>query len=842
MSVAKAQPPKTLVIAEKPSVAADLAKALGGKFEKEKTHFEDDHTIISWAIGHLVTIADPKEMGDQYKNWSLETLPILPEVFKLTPIADSKSQLTALGKLIRRKDVGTIINACDAGREGELIFHYILEHEQGKTGLANKTIQRLWMQSMTQGAIREAFAHLRSGSEMKNLQDAALSRSEADWLVGINGSRGLTAYNSRFGGFQLTPCGRVQTPTLTLIVKREDERLAFVPKSFWTVSAAFEGAGAQYEGKWFDPAFKKDENSEEKDNAQRLWDNSKAEAIVKKCQGKTGTVEEVSKPSTHKCPPLYDLTSLQREANSRYGFSAKTTLQIAQALYERHKLTTYPRTDSKFLPEDYVPTVQQTMASFSDSSVGKHADFALAQGYVRKAPHIFNNAKVSDHHAIIPTGNAPKALSEAEQKIFNMITLRFIAVFYPAAIYLNTTRTTTIEGENFRTEGKVMQEAGWRAVYGKDADDEKMLPALPAGAKPKATDVQAIADVTRAPARYTESSLLSVMEGAGKLIDDDELRDAMKDRGLGTPATRAATIEKLLSDKYLVRDGKELVPTSKAFDLIRITSAMKIEDLTSPELTGEWEYKLGLIEKGQFTREKFMGEIVELTSRMVRHIKGFQEESTRTEAPFSPVNGHQVFETVSRYETEGGIQIRKMLGGRHMASDEVRDLLVKKKIGPLTGFRSKRGSEFSAALVLTDKGKIEFVFQDDDTAPDGEAFDINTQEPIGKSPVDASPVYETLTAFVSQTAMEKAKTGLRVNKVILGKEITRDNMVRMLNGEKTELIQGFRSSKTRKLFDAFLTLSKEGKIGFEFPPRAAGAGRRFPVRKPAAKKEEEDGE
>lgn len=840
-SVKKTTAAKTLVIAEKPSVATDLAKALGGQFVKEKNYFESDSTVISWAVGHLVTIADPKEMGEQYRTWSLATLPIIPEKFKLTPIATAKSQLTALGKLIRRKDVSIIVNACDAGREGELIFHYILEHEQGKTGLNGKTIQRLWMQSMTQNAIREAFAHLRTAAEMKHLQDAALSRSEADWLVGINGSRGLTAYNSRFGGFQLTPCGRVQTPTLTLIVKREEERMGFVSKPFWTLRAEFEAQGARYEGKWLDPAFKKEESTEEKDNAQRIWDESLALAIVSKCQGQSGTVSEVSKPTTSKCPSLYDLTTLQREANNRFGFSAKATLQIAQSLYERHKLTTYPRTDSKFLPEDYLPTVISTMESFQGTSLGQHAAFALRQGYVRKDPRVFNNAKVSDHHAIIPTGNAPKALSEPEQKIFNMIAQRFIAVFYPPAVYLNTIRTTVIENETFRTEGKVLQEPGWRAVYGQEANEEQTLPALPSGAIPTAHSIQSIADETRPPARYTESTLLSVMESAGKLVDDEDLRDAMKERGLGTPATRAATIEKLLSDKYILREGKELVPTSKAFDLIRITNAMKIEDLTSPELTGEWEYKLAQIEKGQLTREQFMQQIVDLTTRMVNHIKDFKEESTRTLAPFSPVNGEAVYETVSRYETESGIQIRKMLGGRHMSAQEISDLLVKRKIGPLTGFRSKRGSEFSAAIALTDKNKIEFIFQDDDTAADGEAFDINSQEPIGLSPIDQSPVYELLTSYTSLSAMEKQKTGLRVNKVILGKEIGRENMVRLLNGEKTELITGFKSTKTRRLFDAYLTMAKDGKIGFEFPPRPAGA-RRFPVRKATSKKEPSDDE
>ncbi|MCL2282132.1 MAG: DNA topoisomerase III [Fibromonadales bacterium] len=793
---------KNLVIAEKPSVASDLAKALGGKFNKEKAYLESEGTIISWALGHLVGISDPKDMGEQYKTWNMATLPIIPKKFLLTALPDTKAHLTALGKLIRRKDIGTIINACDAGREGELIFHYIMEHEAGK---GEKVIKRLWMQSMTQTAIKEAFEHLRSNEEMKNLQSAALSRSEADWLVGINGSRGLTAYNSRFGGFQLTPCGRVQTPTLALIVKREESRMAFVPQAFWTLTAEFQDKDEFYFGKWT------------KENSPKIWKKEDAESILKKCEGKPGSVEEESKQVSQKCPPLYDLTFLQRDANNRFGFSAKTTLQIAQALYERHKLTTYPRTDSKFLPDDYVATVKKTMGALT-GGIAKHADLALKNNYVHKDPRIFNTAKVSDHHAIIPTGKVPGSLSEAERKIFDLICNRFVAVFYPAAEYLHTTRTTIVEGETFVSEGKILKNPGWKAVYGKSEEEDDIMPKLSSpDAKPIAKTIEMAEDSTKPPARYTESTLLSAMESAGKLIEDEELRDAMKERGLGTPATRAATIEKLITDKYLARDGKELLPTGKAFDLINMAASMQIENLTSPELTGEWEYKLGLMEKGQVSRSDFMRDIEDLTSQMVEKIKNFKESDTKKEA-VAEAAGQQIHETVSNYETDSGVRIRKILGGRHMSLAEVAELLEKKKLGPLEGFRSKKGKEFSAALILNEKNKIEFVFEDLSAT---ENLDFSTMTPIGNSPVDGAPVYETLTAFVSGT-------GLRVTKSILGKTLSSEHIKAMLSGEKTELIKGFRSAKTRRLFDAFLKMDKKGKLSFEFPP---SQGKRFARKK-----------
>ena len=810
----------TLIIAEKPSVAADLVKVLGAKsFKKNNGFYESDTTIVSHAIGHLVTIADPKDIDERYKAWDMKTLPMLPEKFPLVATPSTKSQLSIVSKLIKRKDVTTIVNACDAGREGELIFFYILDYVlKGK--FANKTIKRLWMQSMTPAAIKDAFEHLRTAEEMENLKNAALCRSEADWLVGMNGSRGLTAYNSSMGGFQITPCGRVQTPTLAIIVKREEERQQFKPQKFWTVEADFDNGGNAYLGKWFTAG-----KEEGKDRVKQIFDEKKAKDVLAKCKGKPGKIEETTAPSLQKCGQLYDLTTLQREANNRFGFSAKTTLSIAQSLYEHYKATTYPRTDSRCLPEDYVPTVKATLGKI-EGPLKKFALEALDNSYVKRTPKVFDNTKISDHFAIIPTGITPKGLTEAEEKIYTMICQRFIAVFFPPAQYLNTTRITTVEGETFITEGKILVDPGFKAVYGKDSDEESNVPPLK-GTAAKTVDIRAEEDFTKPPAHYTESTLLSMMESAGKLVEDDELRDAMKERGLGTPATRAAIIEKLVSDKYVVRDGKEMIPTAKAFDLIKVLSAMNCDALTSPELTGEWEYKMDLISKGKESRENFMKGIVEMTKTMVKNIKGFKEDSTTGEAKFSPVNGKKVFETVSRYTTEDGIVIRKIIGGKHLTDEEIVELLTKRKIGPLPGFRSKKGTEFTAVLTINDQNKIEFVF---DEKPE----EIEIGEKVGKSPIDGTNVFETLTGYVSQSYIDKKPSGLSLPKVLLGKEIPLEEIKSLLDGKKTALIKGFRSNKTRRLFDAYLLLEK-GKLKFDFPPREFKPRRFF--KKASAKSE-----
>lgn len=809
---------KTLVIAEKPSVAADLVKVLPGKFKKERTHYEGENYIVSFAIGHLVTIAEPGEMDEKFKPWKLNSLPIVPPSYLLKPISSSKAQLSALGKLIKKREVKTVINACDAGREGELIFRYIIEYVyKGKD--VKKDIRRLWLQSMTTEAIKTAFADLREGDEMAHLADAAICRSEADWLIGINGSRGLTAYNSRFGGFFLTPCGRVQTPTLSMIIRREQTRLSFVPKSYWTIQVDFQNGSQKYEGKWFRESFSKDPESPHL-HAERIWSEDDAEAIKSRVQGKIAQAEETTKPSQQKSPALYDLTSLQREANSRFSFSAKMTLNIAQTLYEKHKVLTYPRTDSKHLPEDYLKSTSDNFKKLSQGDFGQFLKKAIDEKYIKPDKRVFNNAKISDHHAIIPTGLIPKGLPEPEKKLYNLILQRYIAVFYPPAKFLITQRITRVGDDSFKTDGKQMVEAGWKAIYGQSEQGENLLPSLIENEEIVTDHVEVISDQTRPPARFNESSLLSAMESAGKLVEDEMMAEAMKDRGLGTPATRAAIIEKLLSDKYLVREGRELIPTRKGFDLLNLIYAMKIEALSSPELTGEWEKKLSEIEKGSLSRVEFMDEIIQSTQTIVSHIKDFNEEDTKKEAAFSPFNNLKFWDYLDRFESEDGkVRIRKILGGRHMAESEIITLMTDRKLGPLDGFISKKGSPFSAIIKMTEENKVEFVFEDNNSGVNGEPLDISKETPIGTSPVDDSPVFETLTGFISKSALDNEKTGLRLNKVILGKEIGIDNVKKLLIGEKTDLIEGLRSSRTKRLFDAWLTLSKAGKIQFSFPPR-----------------------
>ncbi|MDH3328892.1 MAG: DNA topoisomerase 3, partial [Desulfobulbaceae bacterium] len=615
---------KTLIIAEKPSVAADIVKALPGKFKKTTTHYENDEYIVSYALGHLVSIAYPEQIDPKFQKWNLDNLPILPEKFPLTVLPGTKSQFTALSKLIRRRDVSTIVNGCDAGREGELIFKYILRLAATRS-VQGKIIQRLWLQSMTLDAIREGLAHLRDNSEMQSLEDTALCRSRSDWLIGINATRALTGYNSRFGGFRLTPCGRVQTPTLSLIVKREIERRSFKPTTYWELHATFLCSDVSYPGTWIDPDFRKDA-SKPHDKQNRLWDRQRAEKIVQRCTGRNAVVSETSKKSTQRSPLLYDLTSLQREANSRFGYSAKNTLSIAQALYERHKLVTYPRTDSRHLPDDYLPTVHKTVSQQKSWQYGRFAEEALEKNYLKKNRLIFNNAKITDHFAIIPTTVLPKKLSEAELKIYQMIVQRFLAVFFPPAVYHNTRRLSVVEDETFLTEGKILVEPGWKAVYGSSSgtkDDE--LQPLPEKTPVICKAIDNEENQTKAPPRYNEGTLLSAMEHSGKLIDDEELAEAMKERGLGTPATRAAIIEKLINEKYIVREQRELVPTGKAFELLSLLEAMQIDVLASPELTGEWEYKLNQILKGGMTGEQFMAEIRKMTQIIVDKIKEYKE-------------------------------------------------------------------------------------------------------------------------------------------------------------------------------------------------------------------------
>ena len=815
---------KTLVIAEKPSVAADLARALG-KIPKKGDHYENDEYVISYALGHLVELEMPEDIDrKKYGFWRLETLPILPEKFGLKPIEDSKERFTAVKKLLSRKDVGTVINACDAGREGELIFAYLYQLTKCRL-----PVKRAWMQTMTTEGIRAAFKDLRDGERMRGLEDAARCRSESDWLIGINGTRALTKrmFGSRAGN--VASVGRVQTPTLAIVYARELEIRNFIPRDYWRITATFEVAQGRYEATYQRPNFRRAEGDEH-DRADRVWDRAAAEAVHAACQGKPpATVTEERKASTQASPRLYDLTTLQREANSRFGLPARRTLQIAQALYERHKMITYPRTDSRALPEDYIPTCRETLRSLG-GTLATHAQKVLDEGWVRPNKRIFNNEQISDHFAIIPTVNEPKNLEDMEAKVYDMIARRFVAAFHPAAEFDVTTRISTVTpGHDFRTEGKVLTFAGWLAVYGKtsvdDSPDSRALPALSAAdgnpAKAKTVAAELHAEATKPPPRYTEATLLSAMEGAGKLVDDDELAEAMKERGLGTPATRADTIEGLINQKYLDRPQRELIPTAKAEQLIQFLGAVKAEELTKPDLTGGWEFKLRQMEHNRFSRERFMEEIVSMTRGIVERVKGFEEDDSvaRETAILSPTDGKPLRETLRGYKSQDGeFMLYKVIGGRRMEESEIAELVEKRQVGPLDGFISARTrSRFAAILRLVrdeEKGKWQAKYDF------GEQQDIGALESFWKDPGSGAELCESGNSYIlREREGEGWKQSFRVGRLMCQKSIPREAAVQLVTAGKTDLIQGFISKKGRP-FDAFL--KREGaKIAWEFPPRKA---------------------
>ena len=806
----------TLIITEKPSVAKDIVNVIEEDFTDKKSYFQSDKTIVSFAIGHLVTLCDPTDLG--FKSWTLKSLPIVLDKFDLKPISkDTEKQIKVLERLIKKKEVDHIVNACDAGREGELIFKYILEYIGFFSKKIDKKVSRLWLQSMTKTAIKEGLKNLRNNEEFTSLEDAARSRSEADWLIGINASRGLTAYNSKDGGFFLTPCGRVQTPTLSMIVKREKEIQQFIPKDYWQLTGKFSDGKNSYEGKWFH----KTKNEENKTITEdKIWLQKEVDEIISKCKNKIAIVEDKERESNIHSSILYNLTTLQREANNKYKFSARQTLSLTQSLYERHKVVTYPRTSSRYLPEDYLSNVKQIFTNLQSGDFGNFAKEAIEKNYLIFTKKVFDNKKVSDHFAIIPTGVIPKSLNPNEKKIYHLILQKFIAVFFPPAKYKTITRISTVEKETFKTEGRRLIEAGWKAIYQQE-EKEILLSPLEKGKDVITKEVLSEQKKTLPPPRYSEASLLSAMEKAGKLIEEEQLQEMMKEKGIGTPATRAAIIEKLLSDKYLIREDNVMIPTTKAFYLFDLIHEMKIEELSSPALTGEWEYQLSLVEEGKKKRADFMQEITKATEKVVGSIKNFKEDITSKEADFSPLNGVTYYENIRRYYSEDEkISIRKILGGRKMNSEEIRTLLVDRKIGPINDFRSKRGNIFSASIEFTPENKIKFIFGNSEE----EIKKINLEKDgklIGKSPLDGSDVYQTMNNYLSKSFMEGKNTGLNISRVILAQEITEDNIKKMLAGEKTELIKGFRSIKKKRKFNAFLQLNEKGKTEFVFEEKKA---------------------
>ena len=865
---------KTLVIAEKPSVAQDIVRALtptAGKFEKHDDHFENERYVVTSAVGHLVEIQAPEQFDVKRGKWSFAHLPVIPPYFDLKPADKTKSRLNAVVKLARRKDVTDLVNACDAGREGELIFRLIEQYAGGQKGgqyqSLGKPVKRLWLQSMTPQAIRDGFEQLRSEQQMAGLANAARSRSEADWLVGINGTRAMTAFNSRDGGFFLTTVGRVQTPTLAVVVEREELIRKFVSRDFWEVHATFAAEAGDYTGKWFNPEWKKDADDAEK-KADRVWSEQEARAIADAVRGKPAVVTEESKPTTQASPLLFDLTSLQREANGKFGFSAKTTLALAQSLYERHKALTYPRTDSRHLPEDYVPVARQTFEMLADSGqrhLAPHALTALNNSYIRPSKRIFDNSKVSDHFAIIPTLQAPSGLSEAEQKLYDLVARRFMAVFFPSAEYQVTTRISTVAPHRFKSEGKVLIKPGWLAIYGKEAaaevadakdgDKGQNLVPVKAGEQPPARQADAKGLKTRPPARYSEATLLGAMEGAGKWVEDDELREAMAEKGLGTPATRAAIIEGLITEKYMLREGRELIPTAKAFQLMTLLRGLGVEELSRPELTGEWEYKLAQMEKGLLSREEFMRQIAAMTEHIVKKAKEYDRDTVpgdyATLSTPCPNCGGVVKENYRRYSCAGadgasegcGFSFTKSPAGRTFVPDEAETFLRDRKIGPLDGFRSKAGWPFVAEMALKyneneRNWKLEFDFGDDKNAEEtGELVDFAAQESLGACPKCGSPVFEHGSNYVCSKAVptpEQATPScdFKSGKVILQQPVEREQMHKLLATGKTDLLDKFVSMRTRRAFKAFLAWdATAGKVNFEFEARDS----KYPPRKTAAK-------
>ncbi|MFZ3125433.1 MAG: DNA topoisomerase III [Acidovorax sp.] len=858
---------KTLVIAEKPSVAQDIVRALtpvAGKFEKHEDHFENDRYVVTSAVGHLVEIQAPEEFDVKRGKWSFAHLPVIPPYFDLKPVDKTKSRLAAVVKQAKRKDVTELINACDAGREGELIFRLIEQYagggKPGGKGLG-KPVKRLWLQSMTPQAIRDGFDALRTEQQMAGLASAARSRSEADWLVGINGTRAMTAFNSRDGGFFLTTVGRVQTPTLSLVVEREEKIRKFVSRDYWEVHAIFGAEAGEYPGKWFDPKWKKSEDAEAR--ADRLWSAAEAQSIANAVRGKQATVTEESKPLTQASPLLFDLTSLQREANGKFGFSAKTTLALAQSLYERHKALTYPRTDSRALPEDYLPVARQTFEMLANSGMrhlAPHAATALAGNYVRPSRRIFDNSKVSDHFAIIPTLQAPSGLSEAEQKLYDLVVRRFMAVFFPSAEYTVTTRISRVEQNHFKTEGKVLVKPGWLAIYGKEAANEveggkegdkgqNLVPVKP-GELVNTLAVEPKGLKTKPPARYSEATLLGAMESAGKQIDDEELRSAMQEKGLGTPATRAAIIEGLLTEKYMLRESREIIPTAKAFQLMTLLRGLEVEELCRADLTGEWEFKLSQMEKGLLTRESFMADIAAMTERMVKKAKEYDRDTipgdyATLESPCPNCGGvvkenYRRFACVGKAGSEGcGFSFGKSPAGRTFEIAEANALLRDKKIGPLEGFRSKAGWPFTASIIIkyddeAHNYKLEFDFGDDKKGEESGELVEFADASLGPCPICGSQVHEHGSNYVCSKAVPTAaqptpSCTFKSGKIILQQPVEREQMQKLLATGKTDLLDKFVSMRTRRPFKAHLAWDKEaGKVNFEFAPS------KFPPRKPSA--------
>ena len=758
---------KTLVIAEKPSVGQDLARVLEGPFKKQEGFLEGPGHVITWAVGHLVALAEPDAYDPKYKSWRMPDLPIVPAHFKLV-VRDERSrkQMAVVSKQLAREDVGEVVNACDAGREGELIFAYLYEKAKAK-----KPVRRLWLNSMTSAAMKQAFGSLRPAEEFARLEQAARSRSEADWIVGMNATRAATIrLRSSFDG--AVSLGRVQTPTLAIVARREEEIRAFEPEPYWLVDATFEAApeqGAANGERIYSGRFHGGAGGAAKGRSPRIATEEEAAAIVAACRGRSGTISKLEKKEQReRAPMLYDLTTLQREANNRYGFSAKRTLAAAQRLYEEHKALTYPRTNSRYLTSDMVAEIKPIA-----ELVGMHEEYRKGAEYVTgldllPLARVVNDEKVTDHHAIIPTRSEHRLekMGSDDRRIYDMAARRFLAVFHPEAVFENTRVETTVdpgaetavpagaEGAQqpsgpyvFRTRGKLLLVPGWRGVYDEVAADsrpageedegaDQQLPRLAEGERVSTLEIESEHKETKPPRRYSDASLLGAMETAGKLVDDDELREAMKDSGIGTPATRAAIIERLIQVGYLERDGRALAASEKGLNVIRLLNR---HALTSPELTGNWEHRLGRIERGEDSRGDFMHDIAEFALQTVNELDETLKDVRIPRARLGPcpVCGHEIVENRKGYSCWArddpgcGFVIWKAKAGKQLPLAVARELIrTGYTAAAVTGFRGRSGRSFRARLAMaqTEDGKWRVEFNEEwakegAKPPDAEAQD-----------------------------------------------------------------------------------------------------------------------
>jgi DNA topoisomerase-3 len=877
---------KALILTEKPSVARDIAEAIGG-FTDHDGYWESDASVLTFAVGHLFELLEPEELDPKYKRWTLDVLPILPERFDLKKKKGQTDRIRVIQKLAERKDVDRIVNACDAGREGELIFREVVSY----LGV-EKPVERLWLQSMTTDAIRDGFARLRPGRELEGLGQAAECRARADWLIGMNATRALTKRLKSRRETRAWSAGRVQTPTLALLVERELEVLAHVPVPYWRVLATFAHDGNVYTGTWFDPAHAFGEDDQRKED--RIFDEARARAIVAAATAQAALAGETRKPSRESAPPLFDLTSLQREGNRRFGWSARRVLGAAQRCYEAHKVLTYPRTDSRCLPSDYRGTVDEVLRKLRAASGPDLSDYARAARHLlevglENTGRVFDDAGVSDHFAIIPTGVLPKAdLRGDDRRIYDLVVRRFLGAFHPPAVWERVERVTEVAGERFRTRTRALMEPGWRAVLadGEEEDAAPLAPLRPGaseveGVAVTTTEVHAEAEETRPPARITEARLLSLMENAGRNIEDEDLARVMHDKGLGTPATRAEIIENLIAKGYVLRVGKALRPTVKGIRLIDTLRRIHIDRLASASLTGEIEQHLSQIEKGERSAADVMAEMADYAREIVERAKGFEyEELYAGEPPLGPCPacGRPVREYAWFYrcEPQPGVaearrkakdeeeasaiadcplRIWKDTSGRYVDRTSVAALLSSGRTGLLEGFVARGGRTYKGHLEIDhDEWRVKVVSEgwSEEAASETPEYEVNPA-PLGPCPAsEECEVVETPTHFActtrlaaeeQQAAFREARRlareqgleappkpeppdhpGFLLPRTVCKREITRDEALVYLREGKTELLPDF-TSRFGRPFSAHLVLKENGRHGFEFPPRAEAAGR-----------------